>query len=127
MMTKVMIVDDAVFVRRHVTQVLTEAGFSVVHAVDGDDALAQLSSIPDIELVLCDVNMPNKNGLEFLEQARKPTAWPRLKVVMLTTEGQAESIHRAKAAGALGWIVKPFKPEALVATVRRLTATQSVA
>ena len=126
-MVKVMIVDDAAFVRGHVTQVLSDAGFTVVHAVDGDDALVQLANVPDIDLVLCDVNMPKKNGLEFLEEAHKPNAWPRLKVVMLTTEGQAESIHRAKAAGALGWIVKPFKPEALVATVRRLTATQSVA
>ena len=126
-MTTVMIVDDAVFVRRHVTQLLSEAGYTVIHAVDGDDALAQLASVPDIALVLCDVNMPNKNGLEFLEEAHKPSAWPLLKVVMLTTEGQAESIHRAKAAGALGWVVKPFKPEALLATVRRLTATRAVA
>lgn len=127
MTTKVLIVDDASFVREHVSSVLSTAGFSVLQAADGDDALVQLGRHPDTALVLCDVNMPNKNGLEFLEIVRRPEAYPRLRVVMLTTEGQAELIQRAKSAGALGWIVKPFKPESLVATVRRLTGVPAAA
>lgn len=127
MATKVLIVDDARFVRQQVASVLVPAGFDVVEAVDGADALAVLRREAGIALVLCDVNMPNLGGLEFLEAVRRPDAWPKLRVVMLTTEGQAELIQRAKAAGALGWIVKPFKPESLVATVRRLTSMPQAA
>jgi len=115
MSSKVLVVDDSMMVRRQVGMALTAAGFAVVEATDGADALAKLSAHVDIGLVVCDVNMPRMNGLEFLEKVRAG-----LPVMMLTTEGQPELIQRAKALGAKGWLVKPFKPELLVAAARKL-------
>ena len=126
-MSTIMIVDDAQFVRQHVGRVLGEAGFVVIEATDGEDAVVQLRAHPEVALVFCDVNMPKRNGIELLETLRGDPALMRVKVVMLTTEGQGELIRKAKSLGALGWIVKPFKPEALVATARRLAGAVSAA
>ena len=71
-------------------------------------------------MVLCDVNMPRMGGLEMLELVSAKGMLGALPIVMLTTEGQPALVQRAKAAGAKGWIVKPFKPELLVATIRKL-------
>jgi two-component system chemotaxis response regulator CheY len=111
-----MIVDDSQIVRAQVTRLLTTAGFSVIEACDGQDALDKLTTEPQVALVVCDVNMPRMNGIEFLERVR-----PGILVVMLTTEGQLELRQRAKELGSQGWIRKPFKPELLVETVRKLT------
>ena len=108
-------------VRKQVGNALKAQGYAIVEAVDGVDALDKLDSNPDTRLVVCDVNMPRMNGLEFLEQlATRRTGLP---VVMLTTEGQPELIQRAKALGAVGWLVKPFKPEFLLATAKKLAPT----
>ena len=100
---------------------MTGAGFTVVEAVDGVDALTKLAAAPTTRLIVCDVNMPRMNGVEFLE--RLLSEGSALPVVMLTTEGQPELIQRAKALGAKGWIVKPFKPDLLIAAVKKLTAS----
>jgi two-component system chemotaxis response regulator CheY len=121
-MTKILIIDDSLMIRQQVSRVLASAGFEMLEARDGQDALDALDASPDTRLVFCDVNMPVMNGLEFLERlkaAGRPTAVP---VVMLTTEGQPELIQRAKSLGARGWIVKPFKPEMLLATARKFAA-----
>jgi two-component system, chemotaxis family, chemotaxis protein CheY len=117
----ILVIDDSMMVRKQVGNALKAHGYTVVEAVDGVDALAKLESNPDTQLVVCDVNMPRMNGLEFLEQlsAKKRS----LPVVMLTTEGQPELIQRAKALGAVGWLVKPFKPEFLLATAKKLAPT----
>ena len=121
MSKKVLVIDDSATVRQLVALALSQAGFTVVEAVDGVDALDKLDNNPDTRLVVCDVNMPRMNGLEFLEQlATRRTGLP---VVMLTTEGQPELIQRAKALGAVGWLVKPFKPEFLLATAKKLAPT----
>jgi two-component system chemotaxis response regulator CheY len=118
-----MIVDDSEMVRRHVAQTLIPAGFTIVEASDGADALEQLvgaGAFPS--LIILDVNMPNMNGIEFLQTLRaaeKRAA--RVPVMMLTTEGQPRLMQEAKALGAKGWIVKPFKSEMLVAAVKKLT------
>jgi len=118
MSMNVLVIDDSGLVRRQVANALKGLGYSVLEAVDGVDALTKLESTPDIHLIVCDVNMPNMNGIEFLEKLdAKNNGVP---VVMLTTEGQPEMIQRAKALGAKGWIVKPFKPEFLVATAKKL-------
>jgi two-component system chemotaxis response regulator CheY len=117
MANKIMVVDDSAMVRQQVSRVLVAAGFSVVEAADGEDALAKLRTDTGVALVLCDVNMPRMNGIEFLERVD-----PRCRVVMLTTEGQPAKMQQAKSLGAMGWILKPFKPELLVATVKKLTA-----
>lgn len=113
----VLVIDDSGLVRRQVASVLKESGYSVVEASDGFDALAKLGATPSTRLIVCDVNMPNMNGLEFLENLRSKNN--DVPVVMLTTEGQPELIHRAKSLGEKGWIVKPFKREFLIATAKR--------
>jgi len=117
MANKVLVIDDSMMVRKQVGMALGTAGFTVVEASDGVDALDKLVTHADVALVVCDVNMPRMNGLEFLENVRAG-----LPVMMLTTEGQPELIQRAKALGAKGWLVKPFKADLLVAAARKLTA-----
>ena len=108
-------------VRLQVRRALMPAGYDVLEAGDGQDALAQLDAAPETRLVVCDVNMPRMGGLEFLEQCRANGS--TVPVVMLTTEGQVELIQRARSLGAKGWLVKPFTPEQLVAAANRLTAS----
>lgn len=122
MPTKIMIVDDSFTVRQQVASTLTEAGFQVVEAVDGEDAHARIGAEAELALVICDVNMPKMNGLELLEKVRAEPRFATLPVLMLTTEGQPELIAKAKSLGARGWMVKPFKPEQLVAAAKKLTA-----
>jgi two-component system chemotaxis response regulator CheY len=118
---KILVIDDSLMVRQQVGRALTAAGFSMVEATDGVDALQKLASSPDTRLIVCDVNMPRMNGIEFLEQLNANHS--AVPVVMLTTEGQPELIQRAKSLGAKGWIVKPFKPELLIAAVKKLAAS----
>ncbi len=118
-MTKVLVVDDSAMVRQQVGRALTGAGFAVLEASDGLDALAKLDASPDTQLVVCDVNMPRMSGIELLERLNANAS--TIPIVMLTTEGQADLIQRAKALGAKGWIVKPFKAELLIAAAKKLT------
>lgn len=121
MAASILVIDDSMMVRKQVGNALRTQGYAVVEAVDGVDALEKLEATPDARLVVCDVNMPRMNGLEFLEQLSARKSAP--PVVMLTTEGQPELMQRAKALGAVGWLVKPFKPELLLATAKKLTGT----
>lgn len=117
---KILVVDDSRMVRSQVTLALVDAGFEVVEACDGRDALQKLDD-GGVSLVVCDINMPNMDGIEFLDRLRtKPFRAP--PVVMLTTEGQPDLVQRAKTLGAKGWIMKPFKPALLIAAAKRLIA-----
>ncbi|HLK41021.1 MAG TPA: response regulator [Polyangiaceae bacterium] len=120
---KILVVDDSMLVRRQVGQALSKEGFVLIEAVDGVDALEKLAANGDVALVVCDVNMPRMNGLEFLEKKNGDAACRGVPVVMLTTEGQPELIQKAKGLGAKGWIVKPFKADLLASAARKLTAT----
>jgi two-component system chemotaxis response regulator CheY len=120
MATKVLVVDDSRTVRQQVGLVLREAGYDVIEAADGLEGAEKIVSTPDLALVICDVNMPRMDGLEMLVLVKKDARNAGLTVLMLTTEAQPALIQRAKAAGARGWIVKPFKPELLLATVKKL-------
>jgi two-component system chemotaxis response regulator CheY len=120
-MKKVLIVDDSRTVRQQVALALSSAGFEVVEAQNGREGLERIDATPDLAMALCDVNMPEMNGLELLEALRASGKIISLPVVMLTTEGTVAHIERAKKAGAKGWIVKPFKDHQLVAVARKLT------
>jgi two-component system, chemotaxis family, chemotaxis protein CheY len=122
MSKKIMVVDDSFMVRQQVGRVLKGAGFEVVEAGDGVDALEKLRATSGIALVICDVNMPRMSGIELLENVRENSAWANVPFVMLTTEGQAELIQQAKSLGAKAWMTKPFKPELIVAAATKLTA-----
>lgn len=122
-MAKVIVVDDSATVRAQVGGALSKSGFEVLEARDGLEALDKVSATPDLSLVVCDVNMPRMNGLEFLEAARAKGI--HVPVLMLTTEGQPQLMQRAKAAGAKAWIIKPFKADILVAAVKKLAVSNA--
>ncbi|MDD9942495.1 MAG: response regulator [Myxococcales bacterium] len=119
---KVLVVDDSATVRQQVALALSPAGFDVVEAVDGVQGLKLIETTEELRLVICDVNMPHKNGIEMLSEAKADGKNADLPIVMLTTEGQPALIKKAKEAGACGWIVKPFKADRLVAAAQKLTA-----
>jgi two-component system chemotaxis response regulator CheY len=118
---KVIVIDDSATVRQQVAVALSQAGFEVIEAADGDEGVEVIGRNADAAMVICDVNMPRMNGLELLEAVKKDGKNANLPVLMLTTEGQPQLIERAKKSGAKGWVVKPFKPELLVAAVKKLT------
>ena len=119
-MTKqILIVDDSETIRKQVRATLEPAGFAVIEAKDGNEGLLRVAEHEGLALVVCDVNMPNLGGLGFLEAVKRDVP-RRLPVLMLTTEGQPQLIRQAREAGAVGWIVKPFKADLLVSAVRKL-------
>jgi two-component system, chemotaxis family, chemotaxis protein CheY len=121
MSKRVLIVDDSVTIRQQVRMALSQAGFDVIEAVDGEDGVAKIRADATIAAVICDVNMPKKSGLELIEEIKAGGANSGVPIVMLTTEGQPTLVQRAKQAGAKGWIVKPFKANLLVAAIQKLT------
>jgi two-component system chemotaxis response regulator CheY len=116
----VLIVDDSSTVRQQVSMTLKAAGYNMVEACNGREGIEVMRSGIAIAMVICDVNMPVANGLEFLETIKGEAAAPPVPVVMLTTDGSPELIARAKRAGARGWIVKPFQTDLLLSAVRRI-------
>jgi two-component system chemotaxis response regulator CheY len=117
----ILVVDDSGTVRQQVSMALKQAGFAIVEAADGQEALDAIESNRAIDMVVCDVNMPVLNGLEMVEKVKQNPAHKALPILMLTTEGQPSMIRRAKEAGAVGWIVKPFDANQLVQTAKHLT------
>jgi two-component system chemotaxis response regulator CheY len=122
MSKRVLIVDDSATVRQQVCSALCVGDFEVVEAADGVEGADTIDQMTDLAAVICDVNMPRMGGLEMLEMVKKDPKNAALPIVILTTEGQQALVQRAKAAGAKGWIVKPFKPELLLAAIRKITA-----
>jgi two-component system chemotaxis response regulator CheY len=137
---KVLIVEDSQPVRQHICEVLTEAGFAAIEAVDGMDGLEQLRTAPEasvapggpavldgagtgFHLVLCDVNMPRMGGIDLLEEVKR--AGMVTPFVMLTSEAVPTLMRRARAAGAAAWVVKPVKPALLVSTIIKLIGPPS--
>src|SRR4029077_18470143 len=115
---KILVIDDSETIRQQVKQALASTGYQIIEAVDGVDGLEKLRTVADLDMALCDVNMPRMNGLDMIAEAQRTGS--RIPILMLTTEGQPSLIRRAREAGAKGWIVKPFKPELLVAAVTKL-------
>ena len=114
---RILTVDDSESVRSLVSSALRRAGFDVVEAVDGADALDKVDG--GFDMVITDINMPNIGGIELLELLRERPDTRFTPVIVLTTESQKNLRDKALAAGASGWVVKPFEPASLVAVVRR--------
>lgn len=112
----ILIVDDSASIRQLVNFTLRGAGYKVVEAVDGADAIDKLNG--GIDAVITDLNMPNMDGIDFLKQVRKNPFFKFIPIVMLTTESQQEKVLEAKASRVSGWIIKPFTPEKLIETIK---------
>lgn len=112
-------VDDSKSIRDMIGFTLEPHGYSVIGASDGVEGLAQLAA-NKVSLVVCDLNMPNMNGIEMVRNARADSRFNGIPIVMLTTEGQKEKMIEAKEAGATGWLVKPFDEQKLVSVISKL-------
>lgn len=115
----ILIVDDSASVRQVVSISLKGAGYDVIEACDGKDALSKLDG-KKIHLIVSDVNMPNMNGIELVKEVKKLAAYKFTPIVMLTTEGADDMKQQGKAAGAKAWIVKPFQPPQLLQAAKML-------
>ncbi|MBA4068767.1 MAG: two-component system response regulator [Acinetobacter sp.] len=115
----IMIVDDSVSIRQVVGIALKGAGYDVIEADDGRNALNQLTG-QKIHLIISDVNMPNMNGIEFVKAAKQLPAYKFTPIIMLTTESGEDKKMQGQAAGAKAWVVKPFQPPQLLNAVAKL-------
>ena len=119
-MTKtIMIVDDSVSLRQVVSIALKGAGYEVIEACDGKDALGKLNG-QKIHLIISDVNMPHMDGVTFVKEAKKLPQYQFVPIIMLTTENQEAKKNEGQAAGAKAWVVKPFQPPQMLAAVQKL-------
>jgi two-component system chemotaxis response regulator CheY len=115
----VLSVDDSASIRQMVKLTLSGAGYEVVQAGDGAEGLAKAQSA-QVDLVVTDLNMPVMNGLGLIRELRKLPNYKGVPIIFLTTESDAAMKAEAKAAGATGWITKPFQQEQLVAVVKKV-------
>lgn len=120
-MQMILIVDDSVTARRFVRAALEARGYSVAEATDGEAALASLEKAVPV-LVISDVNMGPMDGLSLLSEIRRRFTPKQLPVLMLTTEAGDELKARGRAAGATGWLVKPFDPQRMGAVIEHVLA-----
>jgi len=114
---KILTVDDSPTVREMLKTTLQNAGFNVLQAINGEEALKLLEA-ESIEMLITDLNMPKLDGISLIREVRKSPGGRFLPIIMLTTESQEDKKREGKSAGASGWIVKPFKPEQLLSVVR---------
>lgn len=117
MSQKIMVVDDSASVRQLVSETLSDGGYEVVEASDGQDALDKFKNEP-VDLVISDLNMPVMDGIELVKQLRALPGQRFLPIIMLTTESQEAKKQEGRAAGASGWLVKPFKAEQILSVVK---------
>ncbi len=119
MARKLLIVDDSAAVRQSISYVLEQAGYEIEEASDGMDGVGKLEE-GSFDLIITDINMPNLDGIGFLGKIREHPLHRFVPVLVLTTESQGSKMEEGKAAGATGWIVKPFSAVKLQEVVRKL-------
>lgn len=120
MTKRILTVDDSSSIRALIRFTLEQAGYTVEEASDGEAGVTA-AYLGDFDLVITDLNMPGKSGLEFVQALRSDKRTLQVPVVLLTTQADAETKQLAKAAGASGWMTKPFQPERLLEVVAKLT------
>lgn len=118
-MKTILAVDDSASMRQMVSFTLKTAGFDVTEANNGEEAL-KVAQGRDFDLVISDVNMPIMDGIELIRNLRELPNYKFVPMLMLTTESTTDKKQQGRAAGATGWIVKPFNPDQLLATVRKV-------
>ena len=119
-MARILAVDDSASMRQMVTFTLKGAGHEVFEASDGVEALKFASGQTDLDLVISDINMPNMDGIALIKELRGIPNFKFTPILMLTTESGVDKKSEGKAAGATGWIVKPFNSDLLLATIGKV-------
>ena len=115
----ILVVDDSASLRQVVAIALKGAGYDVIEACDGKDALSKLTG-QKVHLIISDVNMPNMDGITMVKEIKQLAAYKFTPIIMLTTESQESKKAEGQAAGAKAWVVKPFKPEQMLQAVSKL-------
>jgi two-component system chemotaxis response regulator CheY len=115
-----LVVDDSPTMRQMVAFTLTNAGFNVVEAEHGKDAVNKVIAGPKMDIVVTDLNMPEMDGISLIKELRKMAAFKFTPILMLTTESAIEKKQAGKEAGATGWIVKPFNPEVMLKIIAKV-------
>lgn len=115
----ILIADDAISMRMLVSLSLKGKGYDVIEAEDGMDAIAKLKG-KKVDLIISDLNMPKMDGITFIKTVKATQEYKFVPIIMLTTESQAEKKELGRQAGAKAWIVKPFKPDALLDVVKKI-------
>ena len=111
--------DDSASMRQMIDFTLKRGGYQVIEAVDGEDAFGKAKA-NQVHMVITDLNMPRMNGIDLIKALRAQPDYKFIPIVMLTTESQMSRKQEGKAAGATGWVVKPFKPDQLLAVVKKV-------
>ncbi|MFK3890294.1 response regulator [Sphingomonas sp. NPDC079357] len=119
MTASILTVDDSASLRMAIRIALTGAGYAVTEAVDGVDGLAKATGTR-FDLIVTDLNMPNMDGLEMIRALRQQPAQAGVPIIFLSTESDADMKAQAKAAGATGWLVKPFQPDQLIRVAQKV-------
>lgn len=119
-MKKILVVDDSETLRTQLKRTLTTASFDVVEAENGVQGLSQFAANQDVSLIVCDVNMPEMDGLTMCERIASDPAMKKVPIFMLTTESSQEMKVRGKAAGVMAWVTKPFVEEKLLKAVEKV-------
>jgi two-component system chemotaxis response regulator CheY len=115
---KIMVVDDSASMRQMIKFTLSSAGFDVIEAVDGLDAIKKLNG--PVHLIIADINMPNMDGIELIRNVRARPDYKFTPIIVLTTESQVALKEEGKSAGATGWIVKPFTQSQLLLVIKKV-------
>jgi two-component system chemotaxis response regulator CheY len=118
-MATILAVDDSTSMRQMVSFTLKEAGHDVTEAEDGSKAL-NIAKTKSFDLIVSDINMPNMDGIALTQELRKLPAYKFTPILILTTESGSDKKGEGKAAGATGWIIKPFSPEQLLSTINKV-------
>ncbi|MGL4369171.1 MAG: response regulator [Spirochaetota bacterium] len=119
MQQQILIVDDSSAIRQSLRYVIEHAGYSVIEACHGKDALAKIQ--PQTKLVISDINMPEMGGIEMVKTIRSGTTASRtVPIIILTTESHNDIKQSGKDAGATAWMVKPFPPEEIISTIKKI-------
>ncbi len=118
-MARILVVDDSPSMRQMVHFTLKSAGHDIVEAANGKEAL-DLAQSRKVDLMLTDVNMPNMDGITLIRELRKLPDYKHAPLLFLTAESGGDKKRQGKAAGATGWILKPFNPEQLLATIKKV-------
>jgi len=116
---RIMTVDDSASVRQLISFTLKQHGYEVVEAVNGIEALKKLKQ-EKMDMLITDINMPQIDGISLIKIVREDPLYRLIPILILTTESQIEKKDAAKAVGATGWIVKPFRPDQLVSAIRKV-------